>query len=61
LLYFFVPEQLMSVRLNHVAQVSRDDRTRIDDGVAQGLRVIARSRLDPHGLHAEGRIARFDA
>ena len=56
LLHFFVAQQLVRVRLQQMAQVSRDDAARIDDGVALGLRLIAPRLLDPHGVQTEGRI-----
>ena len=61
LLHFLVTEQLVRVALHDVAQVRRDHCARIDDREAERLRVIASRRLDPHGFHAERRIARLDA
>ena len=61
LLHFLVAEQLVRVRLQEVAQVCGDDAARIDDGIAERLRVVARGRLDPDRLHAEGRILGGDA
>src|SRR5690606_35626396 len=54
-------EQLVRVRLNDVREVRCDDGARVDDRVAERLRVVARGRLDPDRLHAEGGIARLDA
>src|ERR1700722_13228005 len=36
--------------------MSGNDRARIDDGVAERLRLVARTGLDPDRIHAERRI-----
>jgi hypothetical protein len=56
-----MPEQLVCMCLDHIAQVRGDHGAGVHHRVAQRLRVLALGGLDPHGLHAEGRIARLDA
>ena len=56
-LHFLVAEDLVGMRLNDETEMCRNDSARIDDRVAQCLRVIALPGLDPERFHAKRGVA----
>ncbi|EXI76710.1 MAG: hypothetical protein AW07_00109 [Candidatus Accumulibacter sp. SK-11] len=55
-LRFLSPKEFGSMREDQMIEVRGDNRARIDDRIAIGLRLFARRRIDPYRRQAEGRI-----
>jgi hypothetical protein len=61
LLHVLAAEQLGGARLEHLDQVRRHDRRRLDDHVAVRLGLLTPRAGDPLGRHAERRVDRVHA
>ena len=61
LLHVLAAEQIGGAGLELLHQMRRDDRRRLDDDVAERLRLDAPVARDPARRHAEARIDRVDA
>ena len=56
LLHFFVTEQLVGMLVQHLVEVGSDHGAGVHHGVAERLRLITLSRVDPHRLQTKCRV-----